>query len=73
MKNGKVECINTTTTGVIGDTCTFSCYDGFELQGSMIKECEPTGNWEGGNPMCVAGQLVVTHICKVNNETTVKH
>ena len=59
LKNGNIDCFNTTTTGVIEDTCTFSCYNGFELQGSVTKRCLNTSNWEGGNPMCVAGKLVV--------------
>ena len=47
---------------MIGDICTFSCYDGFELQGYVTDECEDTGNWKGGNPMCVAtGKIVVTY------------
>ena len=63
LKNGVIVCNNDTdkrSTGVVGDNCTFSCHNGFELQGSFAKKCLPTGNWEGGNPMCVAGKLVVT-------------
>ena len=57
LANGTIKCLDGSTTGVFGDTCTFSCDNGFQLQaqGSHLKECLATGRWREENVMCVAG------------------
>ena len=40
--------------GVFGDTCTFSCNAGYELQGSNNGTCLANQSWSGGDPICVA-------------------
>ena len=55
LANGTIKCLNGSTTGLVGDTCTFSCDDGFQLQGSHIEECLATGIWSGKNATCVLG------------------
>ncbi|NWI13260.1 LYAM3 protein, partial [Crypturellus soui] len=35
-----------------GSTCTFSCQTGFELMGTMSRECTATGEWSGEPPRC---------------------
>ena len=55
LTNGMIECLNESTIGVFGDTCTFSCNDGFELQGSNLEECLADGSWSGGNVTCIPG------------------
>ena len=46
-------CPNETTTAVIEDFCTFSCAEGYELQGSNNGTCLANGSWSQGNPLCV--------------------
>ena len=55
LENGTVKCLNGSTTGVFEDICTFSCDDGFQLQGPHLKECLATGKWSEENAMCVPG------------------
>jgi len=55
LTNGIIRCPNGKTIGVFEDTCTFSCNDGFELQGPEIEICLANGSWSGGNPVCIAG------------------
>ena len=54
LMNGILHCSNGTTTGVFGDTCTFSCNAGYELQGSNNGTCLANQSWSGGDPICVA-------------------
>ena len=49
-----VQCPNGTTTGVFGDTCTFSCNAGYELQGYNNGTCLANQSWSRGDPICVA-------------------
>ena len=51
--NGILQCPNGTTTGVFGDTCTFSCNAGYELQGSNNGTCLANQSWSGGDPTCI--------------------
>ena len=52
--DGNLQCLNGTTTGDVGDTCTFSCNAGYELQGSNNGTCLANQSWSGGDPICVA-------------------
>ena len=38
---------------MIGDSCTFSCNAGYELQGSNNGTCFANQSWSGGLPSCV--------------------
>ena len=40
-------------TGTYGDTCTFSCNPGYELQGSETGTCLAGETWSGGLWTCV--------------------
>ena len=53
--NGRIKCLNGSTTAVYEDTCTFSCDKNFHLQESRFEECLANGRWSGGNVMCVPG------------------
>ena len=55
LANGAIKCLNGSTTGEFEDICTFSCNDGFQLQGPHLKECLATGTWSGGNVTYVPG------------------
>ena len=50
--NGNFQCPNGSATSLIGDTCTFSCNAGYELQGSNNGTCLANQNWSAGIPIC---------------------
>ena len=50
--NADFQCPN--GTSLIGDTCTFSCNAGYELQGSNNRTCLANQSWSGGDPICVS-------------------
>ena len=52
--NGNIQCSNGTTTILIGESCTFSCNAGYELQGSNNGTCLANQSCSGGDPICVA-------------------
>ena len=52
--NGNFQCPNGAATSLIGDSCTFSCNAGYELQGSNNGTCLANQSWSGGDPICVA-------------------
>ena len=52
--NGNFQCSNGTTTILIGESCTFSCSAGYELQGSNNRTCLANQSWSEGDPICVA-------------------
>ncbi|XP_067865468.1 complement factor B-like [Heterodontus francisci] len=39
----------------IGETVTFECYDGYELQGSVSRTCMKNGRWNGTTTICNSG------------------
>ena len=44
-----------------GDTCTYSCNDGFGLQGgSATRICQNDETWSGSIPRCRRGMLFYT-------------
>jgi len=43
-----------------GDSCTFSCNDGFELSGSQTRRCRirnNRGRWTGSQATCNMGMM----------------
>ena len=34
------------------DYCTFHCNDGYELQGSEVRQCGASGEWNGSRTQC---------------------
>ena len=42
---------------VDGDTCNFTCDDGYELTGSAMRTCASSGNWSGDNVTCTRSML----------------
>ena len=49
-----------------GDTCTFTCNDGYELSDSDSRTCTDTGVWNGTEPTCKLGTL----FCVINSVFT---
>jgi len=58
--NGAIDC-SVREDGVpsIGDECTFTCNDGYELKGSKIRNCRlrrREGKWSGSEAKCDKGK-----------------
>jgi len=49
--NGMISC----TGNGVGDTCTYTCDDGFELSGSDTRTCQDDQTWSGTDATCSAG------------------
>jgi len=44
----------------VGDSCRFSCNDGFELSGSRTRRCQMRNNrlrWSGRRTVCTMGMM----------------
>jgi len=39
-----------------GDSCSFTCNDGFELSGDQTRTCQSDGTWSGSQPFCFDGK-----------------
>ena len=39
------------------DTCSFTCNIGYELTGSIIRNCQSGRNWSSTTTMCLRGML----------------
>ena len=56
--NGTMNCIlRMVDAPVEGDTCSFTCDDGYELTGNAMRTCESSGNWSGDNVTCTRSML----------------
>ena len=42
----------------LGDTCTFTCDNGYKLSGSVIRSCQIDESWSGTEPVCIRGMLL---------------
>jgi len=52
LQNGALHCLNG-ATGAFGDTCSFSCNAGYQLQGPEYGACLANQIWSSGLPSCV--------------------
>ena len=50
--NGTIACTNNNQLSQYQDYCTFQCNDGYELQGSEVRQCEASGEWNGSRTQC---------------------
>ena len=50
--NSKIKCNNNSQPIQYQDRCSFQCNDGYELQGSVIRQCEASGQWSGSRTQC---------------------
>jgi len=54
--NGGIDCsLGGNEQADPGDTCTFTCDDGYQISGSTRRTCGDDGNWSGMNPTCMEG------------------
>ena len=49
--NGIINCSNNQPLQY-QDRCIFQCNDGYKLQGSVIRQCEASGEWSGNETQC---------------------
>ena len=54
-ENGMISCAG--TGGDVGDTCTISCDDGYDLSGSETRTCQDDGSWSGTDAVCAIGTV----------------
>ena len=58
--NGDIDCsLGDDGEANPGDTCTFTCDDGYELGGSTSRTCGDDGNWSGTDTTCTRGMHCV--------------
>ena len=50
--NGSIDCSSNNQPLQYQDYCTFQCNDGYELQGSEVRQCEASGEWNGSRTQC---------------------
>ena len=54
--NGMVDCsLGDDGVPTEGDTCVYTCDDGYELSGDRVRECQSDGMWSGNDTTCKAG------------------
>ena len=41
------------------DTCSFTCYTGYELTGSDTRTCQSNRSWSGIDDVCRRGKMFV--------------
>ena len=49
--NGASTC--STGTSNVGDNCTVTCNEGYEVQGDGVRTCQNNGTWNGTEAMCM--------------------
>ncbi|XP_065899762.1 sushi, von Willebrand factor type A, EGF and pentraxin domain-containing protein 1-like isoform X2 [Dysidea avara] len=50
--NGSINCSSDNQPLQYQDTCTFQCDDGYEVEGSVMRQCEASGEWSGTSTQC---------------------
>ena len=54
--NGDIDCsLGDDGKPSLGDTCTFTCDDGYTLTGSVNRSCKIDETWSGTEPQCIRG------------------
>ena len=56
--NGSVNCSSNNQPLQYQDNCTFQCNDGYEVQGSVMRQCEDSGEWSGSRTQCSPGVFI---------------
>ena len=53
--NGQISCSPGNDSP--GNTCTFTCDDGFEISGTQSRTCQDDGTWNGADDTACTGEL----------------
>ena len=64
-RNGDIDCsLGDDGQPNPGDTCTYTCNDGYGLQeGSTTRTCQNDGTWSGKKPRCRRGIYIYITLC----------
>ena len=55
--NGMITCsLGDDKVASPGETCTYTCNNGYELTGSDTRTCQSDGRWSGNNGVCSRGE-----------------
>uniref|UniRef100_A0A493U049 E-selectin n=1 Tax=Anas platyrhynchos platyrhynchos TaxID=8840 RepID=A0A493U049_ANAPP len=54
IAHGSVNCSDPSVNVIWGTNCTFTCEEGFVLEGPDTLQCESSGNWTKEQPSCKA-------------------
>ena len=55
--NGMIGCsLGGNNTPNPGESCTFTCDTGYELNGSDTRTCQNSGSWDGSDAACSRGK-----------------
>ena len=54
--NGMISCSLGDGVADPGETCTFACNTGYELNGSGTRSCQNNGIWSGNDATCSRGK-----------------
>ena len=58
--NGAIDCsLGDDGEANPGDTCTFTCNDGYELGSSTSRTCGDDGSWSGTDATCTFGMMIL--------------
>ena len=53
--NGMISCsLGGNDTPNPGESCTFTCNTGYELDGSDTRNCQNSGSWSGSDATCIS-------------------
>ena len=56
--NGMIDCLlRGDNIANLGESCTFSCDNGFMLRGSVTRTCQNDSSWSGIETTCLRGML----------------
>ena len=58
--NGQISCSPGNDSP--GDTCTFTCDDGFQLEGTMSRTCQDDGTWDGEDDTVCLGKCQIVKL-----------
>jgi len=53
--NGQISCSPGNDSP--GDTCTFTCDDGFQIEGTQSRTCQDDGTWNGEDDTVCTGNI----------------
>jgi len=57
--NGNIDCsVGGDGEANSGDSCTFTCDDGYELKGNTSRKCGNDGSWSGSDAICRKGMAL---------------
>jgi len=58
--NGEITSCSSGSIGVgyEGDTCSFTCYTGYELTDSETRMCQSNKSWSGSDDVCSIGKHI---------------